>query len=100
MNIQEIPLIADNQQFTITLAGVTYTVRVLWRGLYWVMDLMMGSDSPFITGIPLVTGVDLLAQYACLSPGVKLFVVCDDPQQEYPTRSDLGTGSHLLVVTE
>ncbi|EJN3229173.1 hypothetical protein NPU24_001831 [Escherichia coli] len=100
MNIQEIPLIADNQQFTITLAGVTYTVRVLWRDVYWVMDLMTGPDSPFIAGIPLVTGVDLLAQYGYLSPGFKLFVVCDDPQQEYPTKSDPGTGSHLLVVTE
>ncbi|WP_412175928.1 phage baseplate plug protein, partial [Escherichia coli] len=53
-----------------------------------------------ISGIPLVTGADLLAQYACMGLGFKLLVVCDDNTQDYPTKTDLGSRSHLLVSTE
>ena len=55
---------------------------------------------PVISGIPLVTGADLLAQYACMGLGFKLLVVCDDNTQDYPTKTDLGGRSHLLVSTE
>ncbi|END6422175.1 hypothetical protein ABMP96_005125, partial [Escherichia coli] len=47
-----------------------------------------------------VTGADLLAQYACMELGFKLVVVCDDNTQDYPTKTDLGGRSHLLVSTE
>lgn len=39
MTIQEIPLTADNQQFSIILAGITWRIRIIWRDLYWIMDL-------------------------------------------------------------
>ncbi|WP_089566742.1 Cro/CI family transcriptional regulator [Escherichia coli] len=32
--------------------------------------------------------------------GFKLVVVCDDNTQDYPTKTDLGGLSHLLVSTE
>jgi hypothetical protein len=32
--------------------------------------------------------------------GFKLVVVCDDSTQDYPTKTDLGGRSHLLVSTE
>ncbi|EHK8616480.1 hypothetical protein KCD24_004121, partial [Salmonella enterica subsp. enterica serovar Mississippi] len=51
-------------------------------------------------GIPLVTGADLLAQYAYMGLGFKLVVMCDDSTQDYPTKTDLGGRSHLLVLTE
>lgn len=54
---------------------------------------------PVISGIPLVTGADLLAQYACMELGFKLVVVCDDNTQDY-LKTDLGGRSHLLVSTE
>ncbi|MDM2919938.1 hypothetical protein LJU39_15945 [Citrobacter freundii] len=52
------------------------------------------------SGIPLVTGADLLAQYGYMGLGFKLVVVCDDSTQDYPTKTDLGGRSHLLVSTE
>ncbi|EHV49013.1 putative bacteriophage protein [Escherichia coli DEC5E] len=100
MTIQEIPLTADNQQFSIVLGGVTWRISIIWRVLYWIMDLQNDRGEPVISGIPLVTGADLLAQYACMGLGFKLVVVCDDNTQDYPTKIDLGGRSHLLVLTE
>lgn len=100
MVISEISLTPDNQQFGIVLAGVAYKARIIYRPPYWVLDLMDASEQPIIMGIPLVTGADLLAQYSYLNLGFKLAVICDDSAQDYPTQTDLGTGSHLLVLTE
>jgi len=100
MTIEEIPLTADNQQFSITLAGTTWQVRILWRGSCWVMDLQDERGEALVSGLPLVTGVDLLAQYAWLQPGIKLIVVCDANDRDYPTQTDLGSNSHLMVITE
>lgn len=100
MAIQEIPLTADNQQFSIILAGTTWRISITWRDLYWIMDLQNDREEPVISGIPLVTGADLLAQYAYMGLGFKLVVVCDDSTQVYPTKTDLGGRSHLLVSTE
>ncbi len=100
MAIQEIPLTADNQQFSITIAGTTYKLSITWRDLYWIMDLLDDRAQPVISGIPLVTGADLLAQYTYMALGFKLVVACDDSTQDYPTKTDLGARSHLLVLTE
>lgn len=100
MDIQEIPLTADNQLFSIVLAGKTYRMSILWRDLYWILDLLDEQSNPIISGIPLVTGAELLAQYAYLGLGFKLVMVCDDPAQDYPSKTDLGSRSHLLVLTE
>lgn len=99
MAIQEIPLTADNQQFSIILAGTTWRISITWRDLYWILDLQNDGE-PVISGIPLVTGADLLAQYGYMGLGFKLVVVCDDSTQDYPTKTDLGGRSHLLVSTE
>ncbi|ECL9665853.1 hypothetical protein S350_25725, partial [Salmonella enterica subsp. enterica serovar Derby] len=88
MTIQEIPLTADNQQFSIILAGITWRIRIIWRDLYWIMDLQNDRGEPVISGIPLVTGADLLAQYAYMGLGFKLVVMCDDSTQDYPTKTD------------
>lgn len=100
MSVSEIPLAPDSQSFNITLAGVDYQMRVVWRGVCWFLDLMDGTGSDLIKGIPLITGADLLAQYRFLGLGFSLYVVCDDPASENPTQFDLGTNSHLYAKTE
>jgi len=100
MNIQEIPLSADNQQFTLSINGATYNMRILWRGNCWVLDLHNSSGSPLVQGVPLISGTNLLDQYRHLQLGFALAVACDNPQQEYPTQYDLGRTSHLYLVTE
>ncbi|HHT7529153.1 TPA: phage baseplate plug family protein [Raoultella planticola] len=100
MQFNEIPLTADNQQFSTILAGVTYQIRIIWREPYWVMDIANSSGAQVVKGVPLVTGADLLAQYAYMGFGFRLAVICDVAGQDYPTQTDLGTGSHLLAITE
>ncbi|KAF1368534.1 phage baseplate plug family protein [Yokenella regensburgei] len=95
----EIPLTPDNQNFSITLAGTIYQLRIIWREVFWYLDLLDSSGSPIVTGMPLQVGADLLAQYASLGFNFSLYVVCDDPQQDAPLKSDLGIYSHLIVVT-
>lgn len=101
MEYSEILLSADNQKFSVAIGGVTYVMRLLWRdNAGWILDLMDGSETAIVSGIPLITGLNLLAQYSYLNLGFGLIVLCDDDSQEYPTKTDLGTGSHLYVVTE
>lgn len=100
MNITEIPLVPQNQAFSITLADTLYKVTVIWRAGCWYMDLSDSSDTLIIGSIPLVTGADLLEQYTYLGLGFALFVVCDADGQDYPTENDLGISSHLIIRTE
>ncbi|WP_158780594.1 hypothetical protein [Pantoea sp. BAV 3049] len=101
MQYREIPLSADNQQFSIAINGTTYTIRALWRDdAGWVIDLLDSGGTAIINGIPLVTGADLLSQYKYLGLGFVLMVICDVAGQSYPTKTDLGTYSHLYVITE
>jgi hypothetical protein len=101
MKISEIPLTPDNQQFNTAINGVNYSILTLWRDdAGWIIDLRDSSGADIVTGIPLVTGANLLAQFSYLNLGFGLAVVCDDPAQDYPTKTDLGISSHLLAVTE
>lgn len=101
MNIQEIPLTADNQQFNITLGDFTGQVKLIWRDAAgWIMDLMDSGSNPLLTGAPLVSGVNLLAQYPQLGIDGALVVISDDETQEYPTSTNLGTDSHTYFVQE
>ena len=101
MNIPEIPLTSDNQQFNTAINGVNYSIKMPWRDYSgWITDLQDSSGADIVTGIPLVTGANLLAQFSYLNLGFGLAVICDDPAQDYPTKTDLGINSHLLAVTE
>lgn len=45
MAIQEIPLTADNQQFSIIPGGDHRRISIIWRDLYWIMDLQNDRGS-------------------------------------------------------
>lgn len=97
----EIPLSADNQIFTLRLGGRQVRLRVIYRDeAGWILDLLQTDNSAIINGIPLVTGVDLLAPYAHLGFTGGLYVVSDDEAHEYPTKTNLGYQSHLYFVTQ
>jgi hypothetical protein len=101
VSANEIPLTPDNQKFSISLNSVSYQMNVVWRDTPgWMLDLLDSSGTNLVTGIPLVTGADLLAQYGYLGLGFALVMLCDDATQEYPTKTDLGTGSHLYYVLQ
>lgn len=101
MQINEIPLSPDNQQFRIQLASTTYTLRVIWRDAAgWIMDVMDSGSTPILSGVPLVTGANLLQQYPELGINGALVVVCDNGAPDEPTKTNLGAFSHLAFVQE
>lgn len=100
MAVSEIPLTPENQQFSVTLAGKTFQMSIMWRDAFWYLDIMDSGGNALIMGIPLITGADLLAQYNYLNLGFSLYVGCEDQANDNPTEADLGINSHLYAVTE
>jgi predicted Zn-dependent protease with MMP-like domain len=102
-NFFEIPLSPLPQRFTITLGGVDYRLTVQYRkagGAGWVLDIADPNNAPLVSGIPLVTGTDLLAQYKHLGFAGRLWVQGAGDPDNVPTYEDLGIGSHLYWVTD
>lgn len=98
--VYEIPLVAAAQKKTITLNGKQYqlTVRYNTAAGAWNMDIRDSKGTAVLTGVPLVTGVDLLAQYGYLHLGGQLVVQTDGGSQKIPSFTDLGKSSHLFFV--
>ncbi|MDE1905302.1 MAG: hypothetical protein KGH75_02470 [Rhodospirillales bacterium] len=96
----EIPLTAQAQKFRTTLGGTVYTFTLVWRNDSqggWVLNIGDAQNNQLVQGIPLVTGVDLLGQYAYLGFPGKL-VVQSDGQNLAPTYAGLGTTSKLYFI--
>ncbi|MCA7953849.1 hypothetical protein LGM43_26630 [Burkholderia seminalis] len=100
-NIYEIPFSADSQVFKVSLAGVIYQLTVQWQNAIgqWLLDIADANDNPLVSGLPLVTGVDLLGQYGYLGFDGGLWVQGADDPDDLPTYDNLGVGSHLYFVT-
>lgn len=98
-----IPLTPQPQTFQISLGGVQYRITLQWRDADlggWFLDIADTSGNAIVSGIPLVTGCDLLAQYAYLGFPGQLWVISNggDPSP-VPTFTDLGVSNSLLFVT-
>ena len=102
MTPYEIPLKAEGARFTIALGARSYQVTVRWNSVSsaWVLELASESGQALVQGIPLVTGVDLLAPFAYLNFGGSLYVQTDHDIDAEPTVDNLGSTSHLYFVTE
>lgn len=102
MTTLEIPLSGDPETFTIALGGTEYRLSVLYRDAVdggWTVDLASVDGTPIVSGIPLVTGADLMAQYGFLGFPGQLIVQSDASPDAAPTWDNLGSGSHLRFVT-
>lgn len=107
--IYEIPLSGAPQRFAIELPGapVNYVMTFQWRdapdgmagGGGWVLDIADADGTAMVCGIPLVTGADLLAQYAYLNFGGQLAVHSAGIPDATPTFNNLGTGSRVYWIT-
>ncbi len=97
----EIPLSPMPQQLSIALAGVTYNLNVYWcdPAQCWMLDIADSTETPILTGIPIVTGADLLEPYAYLNFGGQLQVQTDQDTFAVPTYDNLGVNGHLYFVT-
>jgi hypothetical protein len=102
MAIYEIPISPNPQRFSISMAGAAYNLRLIYidaPDAGWLLDIDDVNDNPLICGIPLVTGADLLAQYAYLGIGGQLFCTTDGDPSAVPTFANLGVTSHLYFQT-
>lgn len=99
-NVYEIPLISNAQSFSITLSNVDYNILIVWNDFAqaWVIDFNDANQVAILTGIPLVTGVDLLLPYTNLNFGGKLFAQTDHDLTTPPTFDNLGITGHLYWV--
>lgn len=98
----EIPLAAPPQRFFVTLSGVTYSCAVLWRDLAqgWFLDIADDQGNPILSGLAMITGADLLAQYraTCAIPG-QLIIATDHDTDAAPTFASLGASTRLYYVS-
>lgn len=98
----EIPLSPQGQTFGITLAGISYQFTLVWRDSLmggWFLDIATSANLPLVSGIPLVTGLDLLEHYAYLGFPGQLIVSTDGDANAVPTFANLGLQSHLWFAT-
>ncbi|HEJ2441841.1 TPA: hypothetical protein SLZ45_003367 [Burkholderia multivorans] len=101
MQIYEIPLSSDVQTFNISLSGTTYRLTLIYRGAAgWVLDIADDSGTSIVSGIPLVTGIDLLGQHKHLGFQGRLWVQGAEDPDDVPEFDDLGIGSHVFWVTD
>ena len=102
VTISEIPLSPNPQTMTINLAGAAYQLRFHFANVEeggWLLDIADNNGNPLVCGIPLITGADLLKQYAYLGIGGMLFVKTDGDPGARPTFENLGVTSHLYFAT-
>jgi hypothetical protein len=99
-----IPLVAQNQSFQISIAGVNYMLTVYWNDSAmggWMFNLAdADTDTPLIAGAPFITGANLLAGLEYLGIGGSLVVYTNGDATAVPSYTNLGTESNLYFVTQ
>lgn len=102
MDFYEIPLRGRAERFGIGLPGeLSLLLTVTWRnrgGGGWMLDIALADGTPLVSGIPMVTGADLLAQFRHIGIPGSLVVVGDSDPGAPPTFANLGTDTHLYYV--
>jgi hypothetical protein len=99
-DVREIPLAPYPVRMTVPIRGRIYSLATQYReALYggWVLDVGDGlTGERLVSGIPLVTGADLLEQYQHLAFGFHLVVYTEDGRDQ-PTYDSLGVADRLVV---
>jgi len=100
-NAYVIPLINQNQEFDISLAGITYHLRIKWNSFSqaWILYIEDSQRNPIVGGIPMVTGCDLLEQYGYLDIGGAMVVQSTNNPSLVPDYSSLGKTGFLFFIT-
>lgn len=101
MQFNEIPLTPDNQKFLVTIGGLVCTMSLIWRDVAgWTLDVMDSGGNALMTGLPVLTGVDLISQHPDLGIKGRLVVVTDNDAPGETTKNNLGVKSHLIFIEE
>lgn len=103
LNAFKIPLLNVPQTFAIGLNGKSYTIvcRYNTEMQSWLISMADGdTEENLFDSMPLVTGVNLLAQYAHLGIPGSLIVYTDGDEFAPPTESNLGVECNLYYLVE
>jgi hypothetical protein len=107
MTIAEIPT-QPGRPFSeqLTWQGVQYTLQFKWNqaSYCWVLDIYDSGDvNPILTGLPLVTGTDVLGQFGYLPVAAQavITVMTIGPgisPDSVPTFTNLGDDGRVYLV--
>ena len=93
MSYFNIPLMATNQRFNVSLGNTTYKLQLIYRVNKWFLDIFDVQNTPLICGLPLVMGDNLLIQHQHVISGSLLVMNTNENEQQSFT--DLGTNITL-----
>ena len=102
MALVQLPVSSDraNYEFKTTLDGEKYTLSFRFnnRAGRWIMDIKTATGTVIVAGIPLLAGVDFLAQFQTKTdlPQGSLFLVNLTDENTSPGRDDLGVNTLLM----
>ena len=103
MSVYEIAVSPQPQTFLVQFPnGVRYQFRIIYQFTpddCCLLDISDVAGNPILCGVPLITGADLLAQYAYLGFGCSLYVTTDGDTFAVPKFYNLGLGAHLWIST-
>lgn len=88
--------------FQIALEKVFYKFDFNWneRGNYWVMSILDQLDNQIISGIKLVTGIDILEKYKINGLPLGSFFILDTTGKNTdPDKDNFGV-THFLIYRE
>ncbi len=97
----QVPLISGPQTFPIVLGSTTYQFTFIYRNADqggWILDIDDDAGNPLVHGIPLVTGTDLLSQYAYLGFSGSLYCQTLSDPDAVPTFENLGTDGCVFWI--
>lgn len=98
----EIPLTPKPQTMQIFLAGVQYQLTFKWcaPAACWVVDFATADGTPVLSGVALVTGVNLLDQFAYLVFSGGLVAQTDHDADAVPTYENLGETGRAYFLSD
>lgn len=99
----KIPLDNTPQRFAIELAGQSLVIVSQWNDEMpaWTIDIIDGAtEQPLIMCLPLVSGVDLLAQHEYIGIPGQLIVYTDGDEFAPPTLENLGQEANLYYLVD
>ena len=81
--------------------AATKKIRLVWNSIMscWVLDLLEEDGTPFLTGIAVVTGCNLVEQFKYLGLEGRLIAQTLNETDAVPTYENLGTNGLLYFVT-
>ena len=102
--VYELPVEPRATLFENIIGGRVYRFRVQYRDepeAGWIFDISETTDLPvpLVSGIPLVSGLDLLYQYEHLGFGFALVLVCKGGR-DVPTFESLGVEDKVYLVRD